>query len=209
MTSLDEYDFVVLEVLRGIDFLIQSQDKLENLNYLLNPYDPKSTNFQLVFNRLAEDKIISFSKPWDCSIDGYNKKIGLIIPLSVIDKKKFNSLFLKLSKKYKNDSRKNNSKISITINKRGIYLSLNNKQIYEVGEGRREIIDLLIDGPHRLGTLVEKINQRKTEKYVIDAIAGINERFSKNVVTKIGEKIIISTSQGYILNTDKYDIRTN
>jgi hypothetical protein len=170
-------------------------------------YSSNNVHFQSIFNRLEKDGIISLKKPTPCVFDN-PKDIGIIIQFSIINKKAFDKLFSELSKKYENDPRFNNSKISITINKKGIYLSIDKTKIYEIDGKRREIINVLTDGmSHKLKTLVDRVNPDKSEKYIIDAIAGINERFSKNVVGIVGAKIIISTKQGYSLNMDQYHIK--
>jgi hypothetical protein len=207
MEPPDEYDFMVLKVLRAIDYTYKIGHQTENLNYALSMYSANNVHFQPIFKRLEKDGIISLEKPTPSLFDN-PKDIGIIIKFSIVNKKAFDKLFSELSKKYENDPRFNNSKISITINKKGIYLSVDKTKIYEVDGKRREIINVLTDGmSHKLKTLVNRVNPEKSEKYIIDAIAGINERFSKNVVGIVGAKIIISTKQGYSLNMDQYHIK--
>lgn len=208
MESPNEYDFTVLEVLRIIDNAYKPFGKLENIICTLSMYNSKYAHFQTVFNCLKRDGIISIEKQEPFAHNNIKNNIGVIIYFSIVNKKLFDKLFSELSKKYENDPRFNNSKISITINKKGIYLSVDKTKIYEIDGKRREIINVLTDGvSHKLKTLVDRVNPDKSEKYIIDAIAGINERFSKNVVGIVGEKIIISTKQGYSLNTDQYHIK--
>lgn len=206
MLQTNEYNFVVLEVLRGINFVATSTGKNDDLTYSLSAYDPKSNNFQIVFDNLAKIGLISTPEKWEASIDGANKKINYVFNFSILDKEKFDKLFIELTEKYKHDPRQNNSKLSITIGKRGIYLTLDKNRIYEVEKGRKEIVELLTNGPCQTKTLAKKTNHEGDEKYIIDAVAGINTRFSKKVVKKLGEKIIISTSEGYSLNMDEYEI---
>lgn len=206
MTSLDEYDYVRLEVLRGIDFSAKSSGRLNDLDFSTMLYDPKSVNYQMVFKQLEKDKIISLHTEWPFSITGKDGEIhqtAIIIRFSILSKKKFDDLFSFLSEKYKNDIRKNN-KISVTIGKNGIYLSLDKKRIYEVDQGRKQIIDILREGSHKTETLAKKLN--KDKKYIVDSVAGINQRFSKNVIKQAGQKIIESTNLGYTLNIGEYDI---
>jgi hypothetical protein len=206
MTSPDEYDYVVLEVLRGIDFSAKSSGRLNDLDFSTMLYDPKSVNYQMVFKQLEKDEIISLHTEWPFSMTGKDGEIhqtAIIIRFSILSKKKFDDLFSFLSEKYKNDSRKN-TKISVTIGKNGIYLSIDKKRIYEVDQGRKQIIDILTEGSHKTETLAKKLNKKK--KYIIDSVAGINQRFSKNVIKQIGQKIIESTNLGYTLNIGEYDI---
>jgi len=204
----NEYDFTTLEVLRAIEYTYRTHGRTENLKYGLSMYSSNNVHYQAIFNLLEEDGIISLEKISSFALDDPKNTIGTIIEFSITNKKAFDNLFSELSKKYENDPRFNNSKISITINKKGIYLSVDKTKIYEIDGKRREIINVLTDGmSHKLKTLVDRVNPDKSEKYIIDAIAGINERFSKNVVGIVGEKIIISTKQGYSLNTDQYHIK--
>ena len=212
MTSPDQFEYIKLEVLTKMDFLIKSNGRLDNLLYDISQYKPKSIRYESILNSLEKEGIISVSKEWPVAVGGDKKNIGFIFPFSIIDKKRFDKLYLSLSKKYKDYKNNNEQRISISYSPvKGIFLTSNPNACYGVSKKRKETFEIILNGNGseiRLKTLESKTEQ--PDSIIVDSIKNINKLFSKKVVNTSGEKIIIrEDSSGYKINIDKYIIVTD
>lgn len=205
MKSPDEYEYILWEVLKNIDFSYKSTGRLDNLNYLFFQNDYNYIQYQLVFQRLETQGFISKQESIEASIFGNNKNIEIIIPYSIKNIKKINKLLLELSEKYKNDTRR--SKPILHINEKGIYLDTKPQQKYVATKKRWRVIKLLMTGSKRRKTLLEEIDKNK-DKDVNDIVTGINKVFIKKVSNSPSVKLIILSGSRFYLNSEDYDIRS-